>query len=250
MIALDLYCKAGGAARGLAAAGFEVVGVDIEPQPNYPYDLRCFDVRIALRRLIDGLHIVFDSHTARARALTLRDIDFIWASPPCLDNTPLKHAPGGKQHVDLIAPTRDLLIATGKPYVIENVVGARARLRDPYLLCGTMFGLSAPAAGSEWDLQRHRLFETSWPLLSDCPPCRHLRPVLGVYGGHVRNRAASAGGRGTADLVNEDRPQLAARLLGLPEGSMTMDEYSNAIPPAYAEWIARDFLRWNDDQAD
>lgn len=224
-VALDLYCKAGGAARGIAAAGFTVIGVDIEPQPNYPYQFIQADVLDLGPAWLSGF-------------------DFIWASPPCLDNTSLRNAPNAKKHRDLIAPTRKLLKATGKPYCIENVDSPRARkrLRNPTRLCGTMFNLYIHAAAKPglakrtFELRRHRLFETNFPL--EPISCNHALPVVGVYGGHVRTRSAAVGGRVSGDFQGEDRPKLAAQALGLPEGCMTMEEYSNAIPPAMAEWIA------------
>lgn len=236
-LVLDLFCKAGGAARGIAAAGFTPIGVDIEPQPNYPYAFVQMDALEFLRGVMNEERHWAMWPSGAPGLVALDHFLWIWASPPCLDSTVLKHAPNGKKHECLIAPTRAWLLRTGKPYVIENVEGAREKLVNPTKLCGTMFSLSAVAGGIEWDLQRHRLFETSFPLVPP-GPCRHLRPVLGVYGGHVRNRSKRQGGRGTADLVGENRPQIAARLLGLPEGCMTMDEYSNAIPPFYSKYIA------------
>lgn len=128
--ALDLYCCQGGAAQGLADAGFQVIGVDIEPQPNYPFPF------------------------IRADAVTTMPagFDFIWASPPCQAHTKAQRIQRRK-HPDLIEPTRAMLRASGIPYVIENVVGAP--LENPILLCGAMFGLMT---------YRHRLFECSFPI--------------------------------------------------------------------------------------
>jgi DNA (cytosine-5)-methyltransferase 1 len=87
-----------------------------------------------------------------------------------------------RQHLNLIPATRAMLQASGVPYIIENVVGAP--LINPITLCGTMFGLGVDDA----ELRRHRIFETSFPVLPR--KCRHggAADVLGVYGGHVRNR--------------------------------------------------------------
>lgn len=219
--ALDLYCKAGGAARGLALAGFEVVGVDVEPQPNYPYEFIQADVLA-----VDG----------EGLPVWWSDWDLIWASPPCLANTALRHAPNAKKHEDLIAPTRNLLKASGRPYVIENVVGAES-LRVDLMLRGNMFDLGVTANDVRYTLARQRNFEVSFPVPQ--PTWQLIRgPVIGIYGGHVRCRSAKHGGRGTRDFVGLDKDHLAADALGLPRGSMTMDEYSNAIPPAYACYIA------------
>jgi DNA (cytosine-5)-methyltransferase 1 len=215
--ALDLFAGAGGATRGLQQAGFHVTGVDIEPQPHY-----CGDDFIQADALATPLDV-------------LRRFDFIWASPPCQGFTALRHAPGTKTHPDLITPNRELLRRSGKPYVIENVPGAP--LIDPVTLCGSMFGLVAPGGAG---LQRHRLFETSFPLT---PPglCQHTWLTLGVYGAHVRDRRRPAGKhhRPGSNLPREH----AYIAFGVPLGSMTLAELSEAIPPAYSRYVAEAFLR-------
>jgi DNA (cytosine-5)-methyltransferase 1 len=209
--ALDLCCCAGGASVGLYRAGFdEVVGVDIKPQPRYPYEF----------------------HQADALTFPLEGFDFIWASPICQRFTAMKHAPGAKgdAHPDMISPLRERLEKAGVPWVIENVVGAP--LREPVILCGSMFGLGAQGC----QLQRHRCFESNFKIPQ--PKCRHDdRPVIGVYGGHSRRRAASAGGRGTKDTWKGGHKTAAAEALGIDW--MTLAELSEAIPPAYSEFIAR-----------
>lgn len=231
-IAIDLYCKAGGVSWALHDAGYEVIGVDIEPQPNYPYR---FVQSCALDFLNNFIRWPYLSH----HGVFLSEVALIWASPPCLDNTVLRNAPNAKRHEDLIEPTRNLLAQTGKPWIIENVDSARARerLRNPVRLCGSMFGLGVGLGlGVRYHLERHRLFEASFPLAQPTK-CQHRKPVIGVYGGHVRCRSAAHGGRKTSDFVGWNRSNLAADALGLPRGSMTMDEYSNAIPPAYVKWL-------------
>lgn len=128
MKALDLFCGAGGASHGLALAGFEVVGVDIRPQPKYPY------------RFIQADALNFD----------LKGYDFIWASPPCQAFTKAQQI-AKREHPNLIAPIRKRLEKSGTPFVIENVPGAP--LINPIMLCGAMFGLQT---------YRHRLFECSF----------------------------------------------------------------------------------------
>lgn len=208
--AIDLCCCAGGASMGLWRAGFDVVGVDIKPQPRYPFPFI----------QADALEVRFQG------------FDFIWASPPCQKHTAMKHAPGAKgdANPDLIAPLRKRLKASGKPWVMENVVGAP--LIEPMTLCGSMFGLEAQGC----QLQRHRGFESNFyiPRLE----CHHDdRPVIGVYGGHSRRRAASAGGRGTKDAWVGGHKAAASKALGIDW--MTLGELSEAIPPAYAEHIGR-----------
>jgi DNA (cytosine-5)-methyltransferase 1 len=135
---LDLFCGAGGAAMGYHRAGFEVVGVDIKPQPHYP----------------------FEFHQADAMTYPLDGFDAIHASPPCQAYSSATPLVRKDEHPDLYAPTRTMLHGQPLPFVIENVMGA------PYdhgiILCGSMFGL---------EMQRHRNFETSWFMFQ--PPCQH-----------------------------------------------------------------------------
>lgn len=134
--ALDLFCCAGGASTGYHRAGFDVVGVDIQPQPHYP----------------------FEFHQADALTFPLDGFDFIAASPPCQAHT-LCQRLQGNDHPELIGPIRERLRAAGVPYAIENVVGAP--LIDPIELCGAMFGLRT---------YRHRLFECSFPVKAPLHP--------------------------------------------------------------------------------
>jgi DNA (cytosine-5)-methyltransferase 1 len=129
---LDLFCGAGGAAMGYARYGYEVIGVDIKPQPRYP----------------------FKFVQADAMEYPLEGFDMIHASPPCQAHSPLAALHKHKVYPKLIGPVRDRLRASGTPYVIENVPGAP--LLNPLVLCGVKFGLG---------VFRHRLFEVSWPFL-------------------------------------------------------------------------------------
>jgi DNA (cytosine-5)-methyltransferase 1 len=217
--AIDLFCGAGGATLGLQRAGYHVTGVDIKRQPRY-----CGDAFIQADVLSLG---------------PLSGYDLIWASPPCQFGTALRHAHNAKKdHANLIPPTRELLKASGLPYVIENVEPvAKAHLINPFILCGSMFGLQA--AGHQ--LQRHRGFETNFLVLGQ--DCRHWSPVVGLYGGHVRCRAQSQGGRLTRDFVGQDKRAIATTAMELEETSMTMLEMSQAIPPAYSEYIGRFALK-------
>ncbi len=141
---LDLFCGQGGAGVGYAAAGFEVVGVDLAPQPRYPMGFVRADA-------LDYLA----SHGS--------DFDAIHASPPCQAYAPVTAWRGDPlSYPDLLASTREGLQATGRPWIIENVPGAP--LRADFLLCGTMFGLR---------FRRHRLFETSWRGFALVPTCAY-----------------------------------------------------------------------------
>ena len=209
MRALDLFCCAGGAGMGLHRAGFEVTGVDNRPQPRYP----------------------FTFHQADALTYPLDGFDFIWASPPCQAHTSMKTMHNAKAHLDLIPETRARLKASGIPYVIENVVGAPI---DGFTLCGTMFGLGVDGA----ELRRHRLFEASFSILA--PRCQHTRrPTIGIYGGHVRNRQRREGSasRGVQDFT------IAQGHAAMGIDWMTLGELSQAIPPAYSEFIGRAAIR-------
>jgi DNA (cytosine-5)-methyltransferase 1 len=146
MRALDGYCCAGGVSDGLRKAGFETTGLDVEEQPEYPrQDL-----------------FVRDSFL-ECSPTWLRQFDFIWASPPCQFATAYKRRTDHvRPAMNLIPQTRELLESLGVPYCIENVEGARDHLRNPFTLCGSMFGL---------DVQRHRCFETNFPV--SVPTCDH-----------------------------------------------------------------------------
>jgi DNA (cytosine-5)-methyltransferase 1 len=212
---LDLFCCAGGAGMGYHRAGFDVIGVDIKPQPRYPFAFIQADVMALDDRF-------------------LRFFDAIHASPPCQGYTEMR-APGTIGAPKLIDPLRRKLDATGLPYIIENVDGARWDMKNPVTLCGSMFGLSAQAH----DLLRHRLFEASFPLRA--PECRHSdRPVIGVYGGHARRRSAKHGGRGTRDIWEGGHKAAASEAMGIDW--MTLAELSEAIPPAYTEFLGKQML--------
>lgn len=148
---LDLFCGAGGAAVGYHRAGFEVVGVDIADQPNYPFEFIQGD---ALEML-----------WAHGEWGIPADFDAVHASPPCQFYAGSTAWRGRREnHPDLIAPVQELLRATGLPYVLENVPDARRHLRHPLLLCGTGLGLP---------FRRHRYFELAWPWPAMQHPCHH-----------------------------------------------------------------------------
>lgn len=212
---------------GLHQAGFEVVGIDIEPQKRYPF------------KFFQGNALTIDINYAR-------QFDLIWASPPCQAHSALKVLHNAKKHPDLIPATRALLKQIGKPYVIENVVGAP--LIEPIRLCGTMFGLGVQEA----DLRRHRIFETSFSVVPIA--CKHgARSTIGVYGGHIRNRKRTISPTGH-DLVANSAARKLNREAGYPDFTvadghtamgidwMIRDELSQAIPPAYSKYLAEQFM--------
>jgi DNA (cytosine-5)-methyltransferase 1 len=201
---LDLFCGAGGAAMGYHRAGFEVVGVDIKPQPRYP----------------------FAFFQADALMVPVIGFDAVHASPPCQRYTIAQNArKNAAAHPDLVAPTREVLRRSGLPYVIENVVGAP--LVNPVTLCGTAFGLEHDG----FELRRHRLFECSFPVLT--VPCRHRLPAAPVFGHNAGRDFYRRHGRGY---------NAAAKAAIMEIDWMTRDEVSQAIPPVFTELIGRFLL--------
>jgi DNA (cytosine-5)-methyltransferase 1 len=175
---LDLFCGAGGAAMGYHRAGFDVVGIDRSPQKRYPFPFIEGGALQLLEALIEGDSI----DTEYGATYYLADFSAIHASPPCQAYTSLRHI-AKRNHPDLIDPTRELLIKTGLPWIIENVPGAP--INAMLMLCGTMFGLRTNCGA---ELQRHRYFETNW-WFELAPECQHGQSgVNGVYGEHQRDR--------------------------------------------------------------
>lgn len=220
---LDLFCGAGGASMGYHRAGWDVVGVDIRPQPNYPFRFYQADAVAIMNCGPDGF-----VYTDKGYVNLLRVGNFaaIHASPPCQKfsiTANLARAQGKRaSEVDLLTPIRPLLQATGLPYVIENVRGAP--LINPLVLCGSTFGLR---------VRRHRLFESN-VILEGNGPCRHAeqgRPI-GVY--YSLGDKIPKGGT-TAETLEE-----AQAAMGIDW--MTWAELKEAIPPAYTEHIGRQLL--------
>ncbi len=199
---LDLFCGAGGAAMGYHRAGFEVVGVDIKPQPTFPFEFIQAD---AMQYPLDGFNVIH-------------------ASPPC-QKFPraghLREAQGGHSTApDLIEDIRGRLTRYMHLYVIENVEGAPLQ---GIRLCGSSFGLR---------VRRHRLFEASTRLLT--LPCQHKeqgRPV-GVY--HRLGDSIPHGGRTATSLIE------AREAMGIDW--MPWSELKEAVPPAYTEYIGRQLM--------
>jgi DNA (cytosine-5)-methyltransferase 1 len=204
---LDLFSGAGGAAMGYHRAGFDVIGVDIVDQLNYPFEFWRADALEVLR--LKGTSCAY--HFSGG-------FDAIHASPPCQAHSTLRSLWTDRRHPDLIARTRELVRATGLPYVIENVIGAP--LESPVLLCGSMFGLEANGR----QLRRHRLFESNVFVMRQ--PCQHRGQPVGVYG-HGGGGAMTRGYKGTK--------QEYVDAMGMPWA--TKAEIAQAIPPAYTEHI-------------
>lgn len=207
--ALDLFCKAGGASRGLQQQGFHVTGVDIALQPNY-----CGDVFIQH----DAFHV--------AEVTPLDQFDLVWASPPCQGRTAYKRRPNHVRPVDTdgaILRIRQALRFRNIPHIIENVPGSP--LDNPITLCGSMFGL---------DVRRHRCFETSFDLIQ--PSCRHhLQQGSFAQATNRKNR------RKTVE-IGVWRIPLDVQRVAMGIDWMSLEELSEAIPPAYSEWLACRFL--------
>lgn len=210
---LDLFCGAGGAALGYMRAGFHVVGVDIRPQPRYPFIHYRADALDVLRVLADGLDYNED--------IVLRDISVIHASPPCQRYTALRTREDLSSYPDLIAPVRELLDVIGLPFVIENVEGAP--LRPSTILCGASFGLR---------VYRHRWFEVSYGIQIE-PMLHEVHQTRVNRRGENRKEHWANGGflTVTGDIGKYVGPE------GMGIDWMTGDELREAIPPAYTEYI-------------
>ncbi|MBF6242738.1 DNA cytosine methyltransferase [Nocardia elegans] len=201
---LDLFCKEGGASMGYHLAGFDVVGVDLEPQPRYPFEFHRAD---ALEFL--------EQHAA--------EFDAFAASPPCqrYSNTQRLR---DREHPDLVAPVREAFerLANDRPWVIENVPGAP--LRAPILLCGAMF------AGLR--VYRHRLFESNMPLPVPLHPAHRAKVT--------RMGRPPAAGEFMHVVGNFSGVAQAKAAMGIDW--MTRDGLREAIPPAYTHFLGAHLL--------
>jgi hypothetical protein len=196
---LDLFSGAGGCARGYQLAGFHVTGVDNRPQPRYVGDT--FILGDALEYCAEHGH----------------EYDAIHASPPCQHHSKATAWRGSRAaHPELIAPTRERLIAARRPFVIENVPDARRHLRNPIVLCGTALGLA---------VQRHRYFELPPAMFVFVPRCCH-RPATDYAFDHGHKQPES---------VYRDAMGCEC---------MTVAESRQAIPPTYTEFIGLQLLNY------
>ncbi len=206
---LDLFCCAGGAGMGYYRAGFDVIGVDVQRQPRYPF------------RFVqaDALRPPFD----------LSAFDAIHASPPCQQYSMASQSQrnAGKEYPDLVDATREMLETSGLPWVIENVPGAP--IRPDIVMCGCQVGL---------ELRRVRWFETSWRAFSLTHPCDHRGPVVSVVGHgtptYVRKIWKAKYGRD---------PNIHDYRAAMGIDWMNRSELSQAIPPAYTHHVGEQMLR-------
>lgn len=217
LLALDLFCCAGGAGMGLHQAGFTVHGIDKDPQPDYPFQFMQGD----------------------ALEADLSAYDLVWASPPCQCFTTYGNCRPNlaDKYQDLIAPTREKLQAWGGMWIMENVVGSP--LKNPVTLCGSMFGL---------DVRRHRLFESNFPLTQ--PKCNHAMWEPNRFpGGRSRERGhARVLCRGTMEIGRWNIPFAAQKEAMQMPWVNDLRKLSEAIPPAYARFLgeqARQILEAN-----
>lgn len=227
---LDLFCGAGGAGMGYHRAGWDVVGFDINPQPDYPFEFHQADALALVKDAIRGCWHESAALTSLPGMLRtcFGRFDAIHLSPPCQASTALtKGTNAGRVYPHLIPGARELACNSGLPTVIENVQGADVR-RD-VTLCGEMFGL---------DVIRHRYFEVDGFTVTQPPHVSHRGRVRGWRHG-----------------VYHDGPYLAVYGEGGGKGSVpewqaamgidwTDDRkaIAEAIPPAYTEFIGRQLI--------
>lgn len=208
--AIDLFCGGGGASVGLWRSGFDVEGVDINPMPRYPF--ACFHMDAM------AFPLRFGPYPGKA------GYDLVWASPPCQRYSRLRTRVDLSHYADLIEPVRQKLIASNIPYVIENVPDAP--IRKDLVLCGAMFGLRS---------YRHRHFECSFPINQPAHPKHVIR-----VNRRGENRKAHWANGGFLTIAGDVGTYCGPEAMGIDW--MSGDEMSEAIPPAYSEYIGRAFL--------
>jgi len=213
-LALDLFCKAGGAAMGLHRAGFDVVGVDIEHQPRYPF-------RFVQADAMDVLQYGLPDFDDGSEGFDINDFGIIWASPPCQKFCRLNTREDLSHYPDLIEPVRDFLQEFRGPFIIENV--PEAPIRKDLMLCGCMFGLRS---------YRHRHFECSFPIAQPAHPKHTMR--VNRRGENRREHWARGG---FMTITGDVGTYCGPEAMGIDW--MSGAELSEAIPPAYSEYIGR-----------
>lgn len=220
---VDLFCGAGGASFGYHRAGFNVIGVDIDPQPNYPFEF----VQADALEFIEGL-LMNTRMNVLENALWLAGtkIVAIHASPPCQAYTTLQKQ-SGIEYPQLIEPVRELLKRTQLPYVIENVPGAP--LEDPITLCGTMF--------PKLRVIRHRKFETNFPVFT---PEHHEHPLVHTFDKRKRQYGQTDEWKDFVQVTGGGNcsKEAAADALGIT-WMTEKHELNESIPPAYTYHLGK-----------
>jgi DNA (cytosine-5)-methyltransferase 1 len=210
---LDLFCCEGGASTGYAEAGFDVTGVDISPQPRYP----------------------FTFHQGDAADWPLDGFDAVAASPPCEDHSATMAFGLADRGTGWLLPhTIARLKVSGLPFVVENVESRAVKQHMPgaVRLCGSMFGLGAPDSRGNWRvLRRHRLFLTNFPVMT--PPCTCRGKLVGGVYGH--GEQGVNGGRGYGFAADRAR-----EAMGMPWASR--NGCTEGIPPVYTEFLGSSLM--------
>jgi DNA (cytosine-5)-methyltransferase 1 len=203
---LDLFCGAGGAGVGYNQAGFEITGVDIKPQPHYPFKF------------------IKDDATSLSPEF-IKTFDVVHASPPCQAYSDLaKRNKNADKWPRLIEPIRELFIKCEIPYVIENVEGAP--LHKPVILCGTMF--------PQLRVIRHRLFEANFPI--KVPP-HGEHPLVHTFDKRKNHFGKTDEWKDFVQVTGGGNCTLAAASEAMGIYWMTKTEINEAIPPAYTRFI-------------
>jgi hypothetical protein len=215
MKALDLFCGEGGAAKGLHDAGFEVMGIDINPMPEYPYTFLQADAMKLDKKF-------------------LQQFDFIWASPPCQAYSAGGNVNSRKKYPKLIPGVRKMLEDAGVPFVIENVMGAPLQKDRTIMLCGDMFGLK---------VIRHRLFEMHGFILQAPKHLKHKGTVSsGAYQGvYTGGRCGCFGNNKVRNKLKVGSIKDWQNAMGITHIT-TRKGLAESIPPKYSYYIARNFL--------
>jgi len=209
---LDLFCCAGGAGVGYANAGFDVIGIDVKPQPNYPLPF-----------------IQTDALTLSPKFVAL--FDAIHASPPCQSYSDLaKRNRNADEWPRLVEPVREMLIGTGLPYVIENVEGAP--LLNPVVLCGTMF--------PPLRVLRHRLFEANFVII---PPTHQKHPKVHTFDKRKSHFGKTDEWKDFVQVTGGGNCTLAAARAAMGINWMSKGEINESIPPAYTEHVGKELLK-------
>lgn len=214
---LDLFCCAGGAAMGYHQAGFDVVGIDKDWQPNYPFFMR--------------REKLFSNHGHDFVVWLRNNFDAVHASPPCQAHSDLAHRNGNaSDHPCFIEETRRVLRASGLPYVIENVEGAP--LESPTMLCGTMFP-------GHLRVLRHRLFETNWSMTA---PPHGKHPLVYTMDKRKNHYGKLDEMKAFVQVTGGGNCTKAAASEAMGITWMTKEELNEAIPPAYTRHIGQQLL--------